>query len=107
MKERWILFYDGACPLCNKAKSKISKILDDKIKLATIDLNSEVALLQGYTNKDLVLVTPSNVFYNFDVWKILISNTKYKWITNPIFRPVFYLFYLFVSKNKKIISKII
>lgn len=107
MKNRWILFFDGACPLCTKYKTTISQLSSNNIKLTTVDLNSHVAKSKGYSNNKLVLETTDNVYYGFDACIKLLSQTKYNWSTHWVFRPVVFVGYLFISTNRKLISKLL
>jgi predicted DCC family thiol-disulfide oxidoreductase YuxK len=51
MKERWILYFDGACPLCIKSQNSLKKYLPEHIKLTAVDLNSQIAKNKGYDLK--------------------------------------------------------
>lgn len=72
MIERWILFYDGACPLCTKAQSWTKYVKG--VKMTTVDLNSEIAKQKGY-NKDLVLETSTCVYSGAIVIEKILSRT--------------------------------
>jgi predicted DCC family thiol-disulfide oxidoreductase YuxK len=106
MKERWVLYYDGACPLCTKANTKIKELLPS-VKLTSVDLNSVIAISKGYAKNNVVLETPSQVFLSYKAWLKILQHTKYKWATNILIRPLFILFYHSISKNRKLISKIL
>lgn len=105
-KERWVLFYDGACPLCFKTQSKLSNYLSDNIKLTVVDLNSKIAQSKKYSLKEVVLETQSQTYFGYSAWLMILSETKYSWLTSIFLRPLFILSYQIISKNKKIISKI-
>ena len=107
MKQRWVLFFDGACPLCFKSQSSLVNLVSSEIKLTAVDLNSSIAKSKGYTNDQVVLETPSATYYGYRAWLQLLSKTKYSWTNFILFRPCFILFYLIISKNRKIISKLI
>lgn len=106
MKERWILFYDGACPVCMRSSAKLPGLLPN-VKLTAIDLNSPIAQYKGYGKNSAVLETPNKIFKGYRAWLKILSCTKYKWTTFLIYRPFFLLFYALVSKNRQLISKII
>jgi hypothetical protein len=107
MKKRWVLFYDGACPLCFKSKSWLYKSLDGEIKLTVVDLNSDIAKVKNYDKSSVVLETANGTFKSYHAWLKLLSKTKYKWVTTMLLRPFFIVFYFLVSRNRKLISKII
>jgi len=106
-KERWMLFYDGACPLCFRAKSKIHSYLNKKIKLTVVDLNSNIAKSKNYSNDQVVLETPRGTYFGYRAWIEILNMTKYSWVTHIFLRPIFILSYYLISKNRKTISKII
>lgn len=106
MKERWILFYDGACPLCFKTKNKLQSLLTN-VKLTAIDLNSEVAKQKRYSNRSVVLETPTQVFKGYHAWLKIVSETKYKFFAHILLRPIFIIFYFLISKNRKLIGKLL
>lgn len=107
MKQRWILFYDGACPLCFKSQSKLISLIDKNIKLTAVDLNSSIAKSKGYDNKQVVLETPVQNYYGYHAWLKLLEKTKHKYFTFIGLRPLFILAYYIISKNRSIISKFI
>jgi len=106
MNERWFLFYDGACPLCVKTQNKIHNLIPN-VKITVVDLNGQIAKQKGYSCKQVVLETPNNIFYGIDAWVHILSNTIYKMITYSVFKPILFLIYWFISKNRKLISKIV
>ena len=106
MKERWVLYYDGACPFCTRANSKITKLLPD-VKLTSVDLNSEIAHSKGYDKNSVVLETPEKTYKGHYAWLKIIEQTNFKWATNIFCRPLFIVFYVIVSKNRKLISKML
>jgi predicted DCC family thiol-disulfide oxidoreductase YuxK len=107
MKSRWVLFYDGACPLCMRTQNKIYDLISDDIKLTAVDLNGAIAISKGYNKNSVVLETPEQNYYSYHAWLKILSKTKYKWCTHLLLRPAFILFYLIVSKNRKMIGKLI
>lgn len=107
MIDRWILFYDGACPLCMRTKSKLPELLGRRIKLTAVDLNSDIAKSKGYSNKTVVLETPYGVFKGYHAWLIILSLTKYRWTTIIFLRPIFIVFYFIISRTRKIIGKLL
>jgi predicted DCC family thiol-disulfide oxidoreductase YuxK len=107
MKERWILFYDGACPLCFRSKSWLFEAVDKNIKLTAVDLNSNIAKQKGYSTKSIVLETKTQTFTSHHAFLKLLSKTKYKFFTNIYFKPIFIFLYFVVSKNRKIVNKLI
>ena len=107
MKTRWILFFDGACPLCLKSQYKISKLISPQIKLTTVDLNGPIATSKGYSNKEIVLEANSEVYFGYKAWVKLLSETKYSFLSHLIFRPIIIVTYFFISRNRKLISKLI
>jgi predicted DCC family thiol-disulfide oxidoreductase YuxK len=107
MKTRWILFYDGACPLCVKTKSKIKNLLRDDIKLSVVDLNSSIAKSKGYDLSHAVLEVGTDVYHGHKAWLKIVSHTKYAWASNILIRPCFIVFYHLVSRNRKLFSKLI
>jgi predicted DCC family thiol-disulfide oxidoreductase YuxK len=107
MKERWVLFFDGACPLCLKTQSKLPALLSSRIKLTVVDLNSEIAKSKGYDLKQVVLETNKKTYFGYHAWLQILAETKYDWATNILIRPCFIVFYYFVSRNRKILSKFI
>ena len=106
MNERWFLFYDGACPLCVKTQNKIHNLLP-KVKVTVVDLNGQISKIKGYSNKQVVLETPDNIYHGIYAWIHILKQTKYKPVTYAIFKPILFLIYWFISKNRKLISKII
>jgi len=106
MKERWILYFDGACPLCIKSQNKIKELLSENIKLSVVDLNSSIAHSKGYSNKQVVLEISDCVYVGYHAWLKILTQTKFAWAASKIFRPLFIVLYFFVSKNRKLISKI-
>ena len=107
MRSRWVLFYDGACPLCVKTKSKIENLLANNVKLTVVDLNSSIAKSKGYDGMQVVLEADNSIYYGYQAWLKILSKTKYAWCTNILFRPLFILLYKFVSKNRRFLSKFI
>ena len=106
MKERWFLYFDGACPLCMKSQNKITELLQQNIKITAVDLNGPIAKAKNYSGS-VVLETPNAVYIKHYAWLRILENTKYKWFTHILFRPLFIVFYHVISKNRKIISKLI
>lgn len=103
-RETWILFYDGACPICFRSKTWINKNLNSEIRLTVVDLNSEVAKNRGYSSHEPILETPNGVFRGFDVvWQTL-GKTKFKGFKNPIFKPVLKCLYWLFTALRKIIQ---
>lgn len=107
MKKRWVLFYDGACPLCVKTKSKIENLLSNQVKLTVVDLNSSIAKAKGYSREQVVLETDNELFFGYKAWLKILSCTKYSWATHILLRPCFIAFYFIVSKNRKFFSKFV
>lgn len=105
MKSRWILFYDGACPLCIKTKSKITNLLDKNIKLSLVDLNSTIAKSKGYDLSQVVLEIGPDVFRGKEAWLKIISHTKYAWFSHILLRPCFIVFYHLVNKNRRFFNR--
>lgn len=105
MKERWILYFDGACPLCIKSQNSLKKYLPEHIKLTAVDLNSQIAKNKGYDLKQVVLETTEGVFFGYNAWLKILAQTKFAWATSLFFRPCFIVCYFLISKNRKIISK--
>lgn len=105
MIDRWILFYDGACPLCMKTKSKLPDLLGRRFRITAVDLNSDIAKLKGYDSKTVVLETPHGVYKGCKAWLIILSLTKYRWTTIIFLRPFFIMFYFLISKTRKIIGR--
>jgi len=105
MKRRWILFYDGACPLCFRSKSWLFNAINKNIKLTAVDLNSDIAKQKGYSLKSVVLEADGHIFKSYHAWIKLLSETKYKHFSSPFYRPLIIIIYYIVSKNRKIISK--
>ena len=105
MKSRWILFYDGACPLCIKTKYKIANLLGNDIKLSVVDLNSSIAKSKGYDLSQVVLEIGPDIYRGKEAWLKIISHTKYAWFSHILFRPCFIVFYYFVNKNRKFLSR--
>lgn len=99
-KETWILFYDGACPMCQKIKDNIAHNIDTHIRLTVVNLNSEIAKNRGYSLNNPVLETPSGIYVGFDVVWQLLGVSKYKCLRKRIFKPLirFLYFGLFVSR---------
>ncbi len=106
MRERWVLFYDGACPLCTKVKNKLQTHIPNK-NITLIDINGDVAKRKGYNNKQVILETKNQIYQGFGAWLKIISETKYKFLTYVIFRPLLYFLYLFISKNRQYIGKLL
>ncbi len=106
MRERWVLFYDGACPLCIKAKGKLQSHLHN-VKMTVVDLNSDVAKRKGYDNKQVILEVSDQTYRGLSAWVKIISKTKYSFLSNIAFRPFLFLFYVCVSKNRKYIGKLL
>jgi predicted DCC family thiol-disulfide oxidoreductase YuxK len=106
MKQRWVLFFDGACPLCFKAQASLPNFLPEDVKLTVVDLNSPIAKSKNYTLNHVVLETPDKTFVGYHAWLQVLSRTKYSWTTSLLIRPCFILIYFIISKNRKIISKI-
>ncbi len=106
MKERWVIFYDGACPLCIKAKDRLQSNLPN-IKITVVNLNSDVAKRKGYDNKQAVLEAEGRIYKGLPAWVKILSKTKYKFLSNKIFRPFLFLFYVFITKNRKYIGKLL
>ena len=80
MIERWVLYYDGACPFCTRANDKVRKMLPN-IKLTSVDLNSEIATSKGYKDS-VVLETPSKIYKGYHAWLKIIEQTKYRWFAS-------------------------
>ena len=107
MIERWVLFYDGACPLCFKTQSNLVKFLPDNIRITAVDINSNIAKHKGYTNKNVILETPDCVYIGHKACLKILSHTKYNWLNAIILRPIVFITYQIVSKNRKLISLIV
>ena len=105
-KQRWILFYDSACPVCYRLKSKWLNELSMNIKLTVVDLNSIVAQSKGYSNKTIVLETPSGVYIGYKAVNILLSNINTFWAKVKPIRYILLTGILLVSLNKKIMRKL-
>jgi predicted DCC family thiol-disulfide oxidoreductase YuxK len=105
MIERWILFYDGACPLCLRTQSKLPALLPN-VRLTALDLNSKIAESKGYKDQ-VVLETEHGIYKGLNAWIKILSQTKYRFITFVFFRPILIIGYFFISKNRKLISKLI
>ena len=71
-----------------------------------MDINGEIAKSKGYSPTQVVLETPTQVLTGYHAWLKILSQTKHKWITNIVLRPVFIIGYFLVSKNRKLISKL-
>ena len=106
MKERWFLFFDGACPLCFKSQSKLKTLLPD-VKLTAVDLNSDIAKQKNYPNTAVVLETPNQIYKGYAAWLKILSHTKYKFVTSILLRPIFIFMYYFISKNRKLLGKLL
>ena len=106
MRYRWFIYYDGACPLCQNAASKLKSLVWNYIKLTFVDLNSDVAKAKGFNNKQVVLETAEGVYFGMKAWLKILEHTKYSWVTHILLRPLFCVFYLIVSKNRKLFSKL-
>ncbi len=107
MKTRFTLFYDGACPLCVKTKSKIESLLHHTIKLTVVDLHSSIAKAKGYDGQQVVLEVGNDIYYGYKAWLKILSHTKYSWATHILLRPCFIVFYQIVSRNRKFLSRFI
>lgn len=107
MIDRWILFYDGACPLCMKTKSKLPSLLGDGIRLTAVDINGSVAKTKGYPSDKVVLETPQGIYHGHKAWLKILTRTKYRWVTRIYLRPFFIIFYYIVSRNRKLIGKLL
>ena len=105
MRLRWILYFDGACPLCMKTQYKLKDLISPHIKLTAVDLNSGIAKTKGFTGQSVVLETPEQIYTGHNAWLKILSETKYKWLTNILLRPFFIMGYIIVSKNRKRLSK--
>lgn len=105
MKQRWFLFFDGACPLCFKTQSWLIQAIDKNIKLTAVDLQSSIAKSKGYSSKSVVLETSHGIYYSYHAWVQILSKTKYKVFASFVFRPFLILAYYLISKNRKLISK--
>ena len=106
MKERWILFYDGACPLCMRTKSRLFTLMPKNIKLTAVDLNSSIAKNKGYLGA-VTLETPERVYTSYHACIKLLSETKYKWVTHIFLRPLLIIVYHAISGNRKLLSRFI
>lgn len=100
MRERWILFYDGACPLCSKAQNKILTMMSDDVKLTTVDLNSPIAKASKFANDQVVLQTPDQIYHGYEACAKILSKTRYGWLVSPRISPLTRLVFRFVSKNR-------
>jgi predicted DCC family thiol-disulfide oxidoreductase YuxK len=112
MRTRWTIYYDGACPVCFKSKNTIFKLINSRIKLTAIDLNSDIAKLKGYNLKTVVLETPCEIYKGYHAWLKIFSETKYYKLTNGtfnriLFAIVYYLVTLYTKITKLYIKYII
>ena len=104
MIERWVLFYDGACPLCVKTQSSIAKIIPDGIRMTAVDINSEIAKSKGYANTNIILETPDCVYIGHHACLKILSHTHWSWANHILLRPAIIIVYHIVSKSRKLIS---
>ena len=82
-------------------------LISDNIKLTAVDLNSDIAKSKGYTKDTVVLETATCTFKGYKAWLEIVKETKYKWSTSLMCRPFFMLAYMLISKNRKLINKIL
>ena len=75
------------------------------VKLTAVDLNSDVAKLKKYSNDQIVLETSSCTYMGYKAALQLLAETKYRWLTHLILRPIFIFAYSVISRNRKVIGR--
>lgn len=105
IKERWILFYDGGCPLCRHLKKNLG-ISDSFIKLTTVSLSSELANVFGYKQLTLVVMYANKeiIYEGYDAFLVILEKSKYSWLANIFSGKLSWYIYLVLSKIRKILK---
>lgn len=78
VKERWFLYYDGACPLCTRLKTGIEHMMSGTVKFTMVDLGGTIAKSKGYDKSNIVLETPAGSFFGSNAIREISSKFKIK-----------------------------